>query len=275
METRSRQKPNSEDYKISSLPDSTSDFRKKDIEYLKIKYEEVKDPNDIIMQQDNIIPEFLFIKNYNRKDIQNIDDLDNHNELNNDEKTLIDLLQRIIKNEDVRIGTRESFTDTFVDHLLRKLGFETYPLRLNVKPFYSMKIKNKEITSEYDFSIEKRKSILMVEEDKHLKNTVKSQEYGEYQIAGEILAGGFTNYVDNPCDQIIYGMRVIGTKFTFYKSYICEEYLGSLIYGLPEKEMKIYKYSKNTEKGYDFMNINDRKEILQMLTSFKSQFLIN
>ncbi|KAI7868375.1 hypothetical protein K492DRAFT_201257 [Lichtheimia hyalospora FSU 10163] len=40
-----------------------------------------------------------------------------------------------------------------------------------------------------------------VDEDKHFKNTGRSKAWGEYQIAGEILAAAVNNYnnsIDNP-----------------------------------------------------------------------------
>jgi hypothetical protein len=69
----------------------------------------------------------------------------------------------------------------------------------------------------------------MMEEDKHLCNTFKSDELGEFQMAGEFLAAAFTNYQYSPIDQIIFGVRVIGTRITSYKAHFPKDYLHCLI----------------------------------------------
>lgn len=61
----------------------------------------------------------------------------------------------------------------------------------------------------------RNRNILVVEDDKHLSNPFKSDEFGEFQMAGEVLAVAATNYQYNPSDQIIFGMRVIGIRFVF------------------------------------------------------------
>src|ERR1700692_746852 len=158
MNTR---KSNSGEYKINSLPDSTSYFKRHHVASLNIEF--THDESYIETRYE--IPPSLALKNYNERDIIFIDDLQNNTVLNTDEKTLIDLLQRVILNEKVALGTRESLTDTFVDFILRAVGFEKYPLRLNIRPLYTFQVGQKKITSECDFSVEKGKNILMVEED--------------------------------------------------------------------------------------------------------------
>lgn len=267
MNTRSEQNPNSNEYKINSLPDSTSYFKRHHVASLNVEF--IHDESHVEMNYET--PASLMLKNYNERDIVFMDDLQNNTTLNINEKTLIDLLQRVILNEKVALGTRESLTDTFVDFILRAFGFEKYPLRLNIRPLYTFQVGQKKITSECDFSVEKGKNILMVEEDKHLNNTFKSDEFGEFQMAGEFLAAASTNYQHNPNDQVIFGVRVIGTRFTFYKAHFSKEYLYNLSEMIPDVKSIIYRNGKG-DKGYNFTNPEDRKFILNMLSHLKQQF---
>lgn len=271
METRSGRASTDEEYKLRFLSDSTSEFRQKDIDTLNILFADCGAPDDIVVQKQDHIPSFLFIRDYNKYQIQSIADIGT-SALDTEEKTLVDLIQRVVQNEDVKIGTKESLTDTFVDFLLRKLGFESYPLRLNIKPIYVTRIGRRTVTSECDFSVERNKSVLMIEEDKHLKNTYRSERFGEFQIAGELLAAASENYQNDPKDQIIYGMRAIGTRFTFYKAFFSERYLYSLPDGIPNEVATIYRYSKGTERGYDYAEPQHRQDILAMLSSLKDTF---
>jgi hypothetical protein len=250
--------------RFSSLPDSTSYFKRHHVANLNIEF--IHDESYVETNYE--IPPSLMLKNYDEKDIIFIENLQNNTVLNTEEKTLIELLQRVILNEKVALGTRESLTDTFVDFILRAFSFDKYPLRLNMRPLYTFQVGQKKITSECDFSIENGKNILIVEDDKHLTNTFKSDEFGEFQIAGEFLAAASTNYQDNPCDQLIYGVRVIGTRFTFYKARFPKEYLYSLNEIIPDIKSIIYRNGK----GYNFTSWEDRKYILNMLSYLKQTF---
>ena len=108
------------------------------------------------------------------------------------------------------IGTEESRTDTLVDYILRGVGLGTYPFLFKVQPIYKFTVEGKSITSVYDFGIVKNSMIIIVEEDKHMKNVSPVNMWGEHQIAGELLAAAFTNFYTDD----IYAIRVIGTKFT-------------------------------------------------------------
>ena len=107
--------PNSNEYKISSLPDSTSYFRRHHVANLNIEF--IHDESYVETNYE--MPPSLMLKNYDEKDIIFIEDLQNNTV---EEKTLIDLLQRVILNEKV---ARKFLTDTFVDYILRAFGFET------------------------------------------------------------------------------------------------------------------------------------------------------
>jgi hypothetical protein len=57
-------------------------------------------------------------------------------------------------------------------------------------------------------------------QDKHLQNKklYPASGFGEWQIAGEILACGSENVIKNYVDQEIFAFRVISTYVTFYRA---------------------------------------------------------
>jgi hypothetical protein len=81
-------------------------------------------------------------------------------------------------------------------------------------------------------------------------------------MAGEFLAAASINYQHNPNDQIIFGIRVIGTRF---KAHFPKEYLNETI---PDIKSIIYRNGK----GYNFTSWEDRKFILNMLSYLKQTF---
>jgi hypothetical protein len=112
----------------------------------------------------------------------------------------------------------------------------------------------------------------MIEEDKHLKNVYRSERFDKSHIAGMLLAAASENYQNDHKDQVIYGMTVIGTRFTFYKALFSERYLYSLPDGIPNEVATIYRYSKNTERGYDYAEPEHRQNILMSFSSLKGAF---
>jgi len=141
--------------------------------------------------------------------------------LNDDEKTLSLYLHKVLQNDPLTTGVRESLTDSFVNYLLTELRFNKYPFLLNLQPSYSFHVYSTKVTAKVEFSIEKNNSILCFDEDKHLHSISLSTEYGESQICAKILACAFTNYdkADSPTrgkDQVIFAMRVIGSRFRLY-----------------------------------------------------------
>ena len=199
--------------------------------------------------------------------------------LNDDEKTLSLYLHKVLQNDPLTTGVRESLTDSFVNYLLTELRFNKYPFLLNLQPSYSFHVYSTKVTAKVEFSIEKNNSILCFDEDKHLHSISLSTEYGESQISAEILACAFTNYdkADSPTrgkDQIIFAMRVIGSRFTLYKSLISKDYIQSLNEGFPpeDQNMNIVRFPPNTDDtpyGYDYADEHHRPLILNLLVQLK------
>ncbi|CAO3654364.1 unnamed protein product [Cunninghamella echinulata] len=122
--------------------------------------------------------------------------------------------------------------------------------------------------------------IVLIIEDKHIKNISESDDWSEPQIAGEIFGAAFHNKSLSYTKKItypfnIYAIRVIGTKFTFYKSIVTREYIKETETGLPKtNKLEIRRFPSqpsvfpNQDKelaALDFTNENDRIVILSIL----------
>lgn len=256
---------------------STSEFKKSIIEKLNVVFEGT---GELLSVETKVSCDDLYIQEIENEEIRKYK---NNNNLNIDEKTICQYINEIVINENLVLGTSESHTDNFVDFILRKLKLDRYPLRLSLQPIYKFNIGNHWITSKPEFSITKDDLVLFIDEDKHIKNINRSQAWGEYQIAGEMIAAAVTNYnkIDiehkrkNKEMQIVYSMRVIGTRFTFYKAIISHSYLDSLSEGYPDNNFVIYRYP-NQENGpfsnFNYLNPSERRIIVNTLCQLSTEF---
>jgi len=271
--TRSGQQSSKKHHHVSQFENNTSSFRKKDVESLNIHFVDEPNINNIVDLSNIkiIIPDDLLLKN--------VDNPSMNDEYNNDEKSLIQVLDLVSENQNRNIDTEESRTDTFVSYLLGEMEFNKYPLMLRNQPMYKFSIHDKIITSIYDFSVEKKKEILLVQEDKHSKNTSVGRAWGEHQLAGEFVAAAYNNLNKLPEEYlpIIYGIRVVGLQFTFYKAVIPTSYIVSLGDGFPEEDVYIYRFPPQGNsmrlQSLNYLVGEDRKIILSMLSAILQYFL--
>ena len=91
------------------LATSTSDFRKIDVDSLKIQFLGV---NELFKIKINNIPDYFYIKDYDVEGILKSDT----SSLTKEERSLVKYLAKIILNEDVTKGTSESNTDSLVNY---------------------------------------------------------------------------------------------------------------------------------------------------------------
>ena len=93
---------------------------------------------------------------------------------------------------------------------------------------------------------------MIIDEDKHLHNIERSNWWGEFQIAGELLAAAYVNHLEinkRYHIQTLYAIRVIGTRFAFYKAEVRSDYIDILSEGFPIDRMYIYGYP--SQDGFD------------------------
>ncbi|KAF0452289.1 hypothetical protein F8M41_001927 [Gigaspora margarita] len=262
------------------LADSTSDFRWKDLNALNIHYYN----GAIEMFEDT--PDFSYdtsflLRNAKKEQFFYAWDDDSLTEgWNDEERSLARYMSNVLLKEISSAGKRERVTDSFVNFLLGVLKFNVYLLSLELKADCYFKVHNKKVISETDFSIWKGNLFVIIDEDKHLHNVVKSTMWGECQIASELLAAAFVN--DKEIQEIyrsqsLFAIRVIGTQFTFYRAEVGSNYLNNLSEGFPDDdEMRIYRYPvyqeyQDTKKipCFDYTDPDQRKTILDILLKIK------
>jgi len=262
-------------YKGLEFHTRTSDFNEDDLKSLNIKYKNCNDVKDIIKDYNkNIeIPIHYLLPGVNRSNISNIQVESNIS------KSLLKYIKRSSENESLKINTRETITDSMVNFLFTQLEFNIYPFEFRIQPDYKFSVGDINISSYPEFSIEKDTSenesiVLMFDEDKHFNNIGVAKQWGEYQIAGEFIACAYNNYNHTGKDQTLYAMRVISTKFTFYKAHFTNLYLKTLTDGQPNDDIKILKYPSNESSlkylGLDIANEKERIEIFKILLNLRN-----
>jgi hypothetical protein len=273
---------------LSILPGTSAAFGPMHRKALNFVFENVANVDGMLepYKYENKYDECLLLGNMSRFDLKLVDEsIDVMDKLKHDEKTLALLLNKVIQHDPLKISIRESFTNNFVNYLLNKVGFNSFPLVLNAQPKYWFEVENNKVSTRPEFSVEKEDQIkcIFLDESRHLSNLKLATEFAECQIVAELLACAFTNYT-HPLsktmlhDQTIYAVRIIGTRFTFYKTQIKKEYFEALSQGgtLNESQsVSVLRYPPNDDKetihGFDYSNKAQRPHILKLLTRLKEQ----
>ncbi|KAF9430719.1 hypothetical protein BGZ76_000733 [Entomortierella beljakovae] len=169
------------------------------------------------------------------------------------------------------IGTEESKTCDLVADLLTNVGWNTFPFSVSRDPAYKFDIGlATEVKSMPSYVAEKKGGlVLIVDEDRCIKDTNRIMQWGEYRLAGEMLVCGLAgNKLEG--DISLYGMRVIGTRFTFCHTVITEKYyldLGNI--NREKMEIKRFPTFGNEETldsgSLDYKNPDQGKVIVDAL----------
>ncbi|CAG8580882.1 4879_t:CDS:2, partial [Ambispora leptoticha] len=150
-------------------------------------------------------------------------------------------------------GISESRTDVLVDNLLDISGLDEWPLNISAQPQSKLYILNEPcVSATPEFVINKETISMVIAEDKSLKNVSPRNDFGEMQIAGEILACGDEN------------IRETGELF------------DQLDVGLPKKysvAIKRWPGENKKRSGLDLADPDGRKTVLIALTKIR-QFLL-
>ncbi|RHZ59538.1 hypothetical protein Glove_363g14 [Diversispora epigaea] len=246
----------------NQLPSSASNFKKIHREALNIHYKNVYSANEILnpLPENFKINNDLFVSNFTKEDLLTFPGSSIWQKLANDEeRSLAKYLNDAILNEQLSKKIRETFTDTLVNYFFAEFKLNKYPFTLRLQSDFGFSISDKDI-------IAKSKT-----------------EYGESQISAEILACAFTNFrnIESPTfkmDQTVYAIRVIGTRFTFYKVFLSIDYCEFLENGFPPKTstVTIIRFPPNdkiTFYGYNYADKNHRCLILDLLYRLKECLL--
>ncbi|CAG8456235.1 13924_t:CDS:2, partial [Dentiscutata heterogama] len=177
-------------------------------------------------------------------------------------------------------GTAETFTDTFVNDLLRIVKLNHFPLMIRNHPLCKLYIEGEPcMSSEPEFVVQRQKITVLVVEDKHLKNVGYATDFGESQIAAVILSCDSENLRSlgkAPRDQTIWAIRVISTYVTFYKATITAMYWMELANGPPKEEaVKVQRWpaENGLKTGFDLAEPDGRRTVLTALVKIRESLL--
>lgn len=196
-------------------------------------------------------------------------------------KTLIGKIRKVFLAEEASIS--EVRVDGFMSSLLSILCFDNYPCFLYPQYNFTAKIgpDSRAIGAKPDFSVlSESDRLMLVTEHKFLRSAVYSNNWKEDQVLGELFAA-VHHIVTNSRAKVmypvtVYAVRIIGTKFTFYKAVAALEYIKeSAKLGMSiDNEMVVQRcppVDDNPSRltAYDICNKDDRMCILQCLCSIR------
>jgi len=260
---------------LSTIPRSTSLFKSDTLNKLNISIVGTNNSNNIVTLCQCPDDHMLLLGNLNRSSFISFNE-DLHDTLTPEQLSLCYYIREVVVNETVTIGTDESKTDSLVLFIMYTLRMHVFPLSLHVHPLYRMEWNNKYINSIPKFSVARCGKVLLIDEDKHIKNINAKKAWGEYQIAGSMIAVACNN-LDTAKEYIesekVLCMRVIGTRFSFYKAVVTSTYNLSISEGDPKEAVEILRYPEKVNGGLDFCDPVQRKEIVGLLLSLRKDML--
>lgn len=282
MNTRSKKriKYDEEEEKPLYIHTKTSEWTEHDQASFSIFIDDAANEKDIVEQIDNLDDVYgrLILPGWDRGKFLTFEHT-HHPHPSHDRQimTIIGKISDIVLAEKAK-STHENIVDSFMASLLSFLQFDYYPLSIHPQYDYQVRFMNDKhrISSVVEFMILKshtngRHAILFVE-DKHTANVSAMRNWEEPQIAGEIFGSAHHNgSLKYPFD--IFAVRVVGTRFTFYRAIVHEEYLKECVtQGLPKNNvLMIKRYPKDADpyKAWDLCVEDDRIKILTMLRSIE------
>ncbi|CAO3637748.1 unnamed protein product [Cunninghamella blakesleeana] len=251
------------DYKEDDFLDTLSTRKWKNSD---LKDYNIKVINIHVFPKSNNIYEELIIPEWKGEDwlynciISDIE-ISENKKTNNLVKTLVDTLKYIQRYKD---NLDEIYVDDFMNVMLTILGFNEYPYKYY--PQFTLQVEfgdaNQIIISKVDFGV---MSKLM--EDKTISNAHYNNDWKEPQIIGEIFVALHNNDI-----KTVYGVRVVHSLFTFYKSTINEDYKNSNLKGnFKQGELVIERYppinpSERSLNALDVCIYEQRVEIFEHLS---------
>lgn len=181
--------------------------------------------------------------------------------------------------------SEEIYINGFVNSLLNITGFDDYPCRLYLQYAYKAYFVNEHcISSNADFAVlsSNKNKMLLVIEDKIASNATYANNWKEPQVIGKIFVAihkiiASNNSISLPIE--LYAIRVVGTKFTFYKCNATEDHIKESASRLPKKSNMIIqrfppqKINATSLIALDFCSLKDRNIILKSISSIRKKII--
>lgn len=267
-------------YALKDLPSSASKFSREDVEALNATFKSASNESEVIpdVEATNIPHHFLL--NLSNEMLRSpVFDVDNIHGLSDEYvKTFINNLHRVVANAGLDIGTDESKTDSLVAYMLTRFAeFDRWPFGVRIKEYYRLSVCDQTVSAKPEFVVDKKGVVMVVVEDKHLKN-VFVPNFGESQIFAEILACAYDNLRISRVftEQTIFAVRFISSNVTFYKVNIPAAYWEELQRGLPRKQsITVLRWpgENDPKTGLDLAEPAGRLTVLTALIKIRESLL--
>jgi hypothetical protein len=276
----------SEIVSVEDIPIQTSKWNEEHRKAMMIEFIDADQAGDLVELVNDYPETWGIFSEWDRIKFRNVGITDLDNIFDKKLATIASKASRIISKEESKQSVREAEVDSFVMSLLEYVGFDEWPFQTELQHKYTFSVPDpdgKQFSSTVDFLIHVREErAVLIVEDKHLGNVGFLSEWSEPQIAGEILAFAFSN-IPQKYPIVVHVIRVVGTRFTFYKACVEKNYMKELsIAGIPRIKanvrLEVLRYPSQSEdttlNAWDLCNSEDRHNTLLMLYSLKNFYCI-
>lgn len=272
---------------VEDVPNQTSKWNEEHRKAMMIEFVNASGLTELIELIVDHPEEWNALSEWDRISFRNakISDLEHLVTINKKVATIAKKVSKIVGKEETKESVREAEVDSFIMSLLEYVGFDEWPFQTELQHRYLFNVPDpngRQFSSTVDFLINtKEDQAVMIIEDKHMGNIGFLSEWSEPQIAGEILAFAFNNISGRSYPILVHAVRVVGTRFTFYKAQIEKRYMKEIsIAGIPRKKsgvrLEVIRYppqvNDTTLDAWDFCNPYERGLVLTSLYSLKHLF---
>ncbi|ORX43695.1 hypothetical protein DM01DRAFT_1340654 [Hesseltinella vesiculosa] len=190
-----------------------------------------------------------------------------HEELSDVQCLFLTKLKYVLMNnkDNSSSGRFEPFIQDLVNYLLRECKLEDGRNLYMVPSSLRLYVKDKDFLAHIDREGRRGEKIVWIlGENKHHFDPRYRQ--GDIQLVASIIAAAQRNYtkllgVIEP--KSMYGIKVVGDKFFFYKVELDEEYIANLSTNLPDHDFVVERYPKRA--GLTLSHPQERTAILHLL----------
>lgn len=262
---------------IDTFKNHTSSFGEYEEHVLKIKINE-KDSHEFLFDSNEeiqipdylqplVLPDFDYDKILTFKASQ-------HNELSDAQCLFLTKLKYVlINNKDSSSNRFEPYIQDLINDFFRECKLEDGRNLYMIPSSLRLYVKGEDFAAHIDKEGRRGEEIVWIlGENKHRFDPRYKQ--GDIQLIASFIASAQMNYSKlkgrlEP--KTLYGIKVIGDEFFFYKVKLNEEYIQNLYNDFPEDNFEVEKYPKYD--GLRLSNSHDRTLILYLLYKLREYAL--
>lgn len=277
---------NGEQFDASQLATSAINFKSVDRQFMNMRFADAPSRENLLGDTSEILGAYskhLLVGEMSEDSIIKIRERPEIlRNLNENVREMAVLLYKVLADEIIHTEMKLESTELFVCKLLSDLGFDKDPFSMKRQSECSFNVHTTRVSATPDLIIERDSAALFLILNSQTREEMRlDNEFGECRIAAELIACAYGNFsrADSPrCgkEQIIYAMRVLGSRFMFYKASFSLEYLQSLGEGPPtNKSVEVLQFPHGNNPdivlGFDYMKPYHRSQILNLMSRLRNK----